>query len=407
MDSRKWTWDQEVSLRWLLVDEESEAAVGQCADVDGLFAEVLPPVRERFTLLGCAPAGRLRAAIDAIGTEAAWLGNMHVLAFHGPDRQCDDHDRGCYVRLFDLEVVGSRPTSPGADLVDVEIDAERDEGDNYPHERPDAVGFRLSADDELGECRDVDGVFRRPRTPTRPRRVTLIGCQPEPRLRDAMYSATRPPGEPFSAGHRRYVRAAVHAVDAGGTAVALPRGPLVGAVTASRDSPVGAGLYDVDIDVEGPAWHPWPTRVRKIWDRWHAGAPNDRNEWARHDSLLRRHWLLCAKADHRRITGPDRPAGATYHLDGRFVTDLAGFFCALGEAVNGPGGYLGDDLDALDDALRHGHGATTPFRLVWHHASVARGHLVPGHEGRGWTPAPIMDDVLNLLRARQIDVELR
>jgi hypothetical protein len=235
----------------------------------------------------------------------------------------------------------------------------------------------------------------------------LVGCQPQPWLEGAMYSATRPPGEPFSAAHRRHLRAEVHAVDAGGTAVPLPGGWLVGSVTASRDSPVGAGLFDVDIAGAGSTSHPWPTRVREIWDRWYAGAPTERNEWAGYDSSLRRHWLLCAKADHRRVTRPDRPAGVTYHLDGSFATDLCGCYCALGEAVNGPGGYFGDDLDALDDALRHGHGATTPFRLVWHDAAVARAHLVPGHERRGWTPAPTMDDLLSRLRARRIDVELR
>ncbi|MFD0592855.1 barstar family protein [Catellatospora coxensis] len=49
---------------------------------------------------------------------------------------------------------------------------------------------------------------------------------------------------------------------------------------------------------------------------------------------------------------PDRPAGRTYHLDGRFVTDVEGFYCAIGEAVNGPGGYFGWNLDALVDCLR-------------------------------------------------------
>jgi hypothetical protein len=406
VDLRTWTWDQAARLRWLLLDEESETALALSADIDGLFADVPPPVRERFTLLGCAPAGRLRAALDAIGTEAAWLGNMHVLALHTSDRRCDDPSCGCAARLFDLEVVGFRPTATGAGLVDVELEGERHDGDEHPDQRPDADGFRLSADDELGECQDVRGVFRPP-TPAPPRPVTLVGCQSQPWLREAMHSANRQPGEPFSAAHRRYLRAQVHAVDAGGTAVPLPGGLLAGSVTASRDSAVGSGLHDIDIASAGLSWHPLPTRVREIWDRWYAGAPTDRNEWARYDSFLRRHWLLCAKADHRRVSTPDPPAGATYDLDGSFVTDLVAFHCALGEAVNGPGGYLGDDLDALDDALRHGHGATTPFRLVWHDAEVARAHLIPGHGRRGWTPTPTLDDLLSWLGARSVDVELR
>jgi hypothetical protein len=33
-----------------------------------------------------------------------------------------------------------------------------------------------------------------------------------------------------------------------------------------------------------------------------------------------------------------------YHLDGRYVTDDDGFYRAIGEAVNGPGGWFGGDL---------------------------------------------------------------
>src|SRR2546421_5312984 len=52
--------------------------------------------------------------------------------------------------------------------------------------------------------------------------------------------------------------------------------------------------------------------------------------------------------------GADRPAGTRYDLDGRFVTDVEGFYCAIGEAINGPGGYFGLNLDALDDCLSGG-----------------------------------------------------
>jgi RNAse (barnase) inhibitor barstar len=57
------------------------------------------------------------------------------------------------------------------------------------------------------------------------------------------------------------------------------------------------------------------------------------------------------------------------------VTDRPGFYCAIGEAVNGPGGYFGANLDALRDCLRGGFGATAPFHLVWHASTVARTSL--------------------------------
>jgi hypothetical protein len=41
-----------------------------------------------------------------------------------------------------------------------------------------------------------------------------------------------------------------------------------------------------------------------------------------------------ALAHHRR-DAPDKPAGTAYPIDGRNVTTLDGFYCVLGEAVNG------------------------------------------------------------------------
>ncbi|MGP3917619.1 barstar family protein [Nonomuraea sp. 10N515B] len=34
------------------------------------------------------------------------------------------------------------------------------------------------------------------------------------------------------------------------------------------------------------------------------------------------------------------------------ITDEVAFYRAMGEAINGPGGYFGRNLDALDDCLR-------------------------------------------------------
>ncbi len=57
------------------------------------------------------------------------------------------------------------------------------------------------------------------------------------------------------------------------------------------------------------------------------------------------------------------------------VTDGRAFFCALGEAVNGPGGYFSRCMDGVADALCGGFGATRPFTLVWHDHEVARRSL--------------------------------
>jgi len=63
------------------------------------------------------------------------------------------------------------------------------------------------------------------------------------------------------------------------------------------------------------------------------------------------------------------------HLYGRHITDVPGLYLALGDAVNGPGGYFGGCPDALDDCLRGTFGYTAPATLLWRDASTAREHL--------------------------------
>lgn len=58
------------------------------------------------------------------------------------------------------------------------------------------------------------------------------------------------------------------------------------------------------------------------------------------------------------------PLGRAYRVDGAHVSDITSYCCALGEAVNGPGGYFGWNLDALADCLRGGFGAAPPFTVV-------------------------------------------
>ncbi|MFD0343167.1 barstar family protein [Streptomyces sp. NPDC127117] len=65
----------------------------------------------------------------------------------------------------------------------------------------------------------------------------------------------------------------------------------------------------------------------------------------------------------------------TYVIEGSRVTGLEQFWKVIGEAVNGPDGYFGRNLDALADCL--GGGMGTPddddFVFEWRdHASSAR-----------------------------------
>lgn len=53
----------------------------------------------------------------------------------------------------------------------------------------------------------------------------------------------------------------------------------------------------------------------------------------------------------------------TYYVDGRHITDKISFYFALGESINGPGGYFGGCLDSLSDCLCGGFGVKPPFTI--------------------------------------------
>jgi hypothetical protein len=64
-----------------------------------------------------------------------------------------------------------------------------------------------------------------------------------------------------------------------------------------------------------------------------------------------------------------------YELEGRHITGEPSLFLALGEAVNGPGGYFGGCVVALADFLRGHFGYTAPATLLWRDIASAREHL--------------------------------
>lgn len=86
-----------------------------------------------------------------------------------------------------------------------------------------------------------------------------------------------------------------------------------------------------------------------------------KNEWIGLSCEQRLAWLEAARlfSSTKPIT-EDQQQGH-YYIDAAHVTDPASFFCALGEAVNGPGGYFGYSLDSLEDCLCGGFGAREPF----------------------------------------------
>ncbi|MGQ4435688.1 barstar family protein [Streptomyces sp. SAS_260] len=351
-----------------------------CQDADDLFADPPPPVRETYELLGCTPEGALRTALARARADGpAPLGRLTLETLD---------KRGGGVGewwLEDVHVLGDRPCARDLSLRDVTVEGSRsdDTSRDYPQCPPLSPGYRLRGanGEPWGGCRDLAHVEEdRPEQLEPPLR--LLGCSPRGALRAALDAGEE------DLGHVKVVR-----VDSSSRPVqAAAEGELRAWIPSAR----GPGLVDLTLE-------PWserpPLAAREVWDLWREGRPSEPNRWAGCDAAGRRFWLSTALANHPH-TVSDRPPGTIYHLDGSHITDPPGFFCALGEAVNGPAGYFGWGMDALNDCLRGTWGAAPPFTLVWHDADVARACLGPAPH------APTFEAILALLAERHVDVRL-
>lgn len=115
----------------------------------------------------------------------------------------------------------------------------------------------------------------------------------------------------------------------------------------------------------------------ECWDLWRVSAPKTKNEWTILSEGGRRGWLEVVR-QYRCCVGPQpvRRINETFYLDGTYITDYPSFFIAVGEAINGPGGYYGSTLDGFEDCLCCGEfGTWGEFTIVWKNYQVAKEHL--------------------------------
>jgi RNAse (barnase) inhibitor barstar len=148
--------------------------------------------------------------------------------------------------------------------------------------------------------------------------------------------------------------------------------------------------------------------AEQAWDLVRAGQLNRTGMWHELAPEDRRAWLSVAlwSRQYQRQGRPGAPAGRVFILDGRHIVDEDTFYCAIGEAINGPGGYFGWNLDALDDCLFGGWGATTPFTLHWDSSAETRARLaerVPA----GDREVALFDLLLEIFEKRGVSVVLR
>ncbi|MGH4029181.1 barstar family protein [Actinomycetota bacterium Odt1-20B] len=386
VENGRWTWERSIPLTYVLVAEDragQEHPWGGCADVEGLFVDPVPLPRETLTFLGCSPDGPLRDALQQPAGEVARLGDVCVEISNG-ERPVEWWD------LTDVVVTGHRPSGGDGSLVDVVVeaavtdpDAHSDSDHSGHRELPASAaryGLFASGDLSLGSCTGVEGLrVDRPEPVGTP--MKLIGCEPTELLREAMRDPQR----------MQWLQ--LWALDRRGRP--MENRTLALDLVSSRPSALGEDLLDITLadGVEDP---PSPS-VRPVWDAWYEGAPSEPNLWAPYDAEGRRAWTRLAY--HHTATPDVDEVGGTYHLDGRFVTDVEGLHCALAEALRGPGAYYGSDWQSFTDCLAGGFGVAPPFTLHWHDAKAAR-------ESMG-DDVTYLDEIVRHLEGRGVTVVLR
>ncbi|MET9062472.1 barstar family protein [Streptomyces antibioticus] len=262
--------------------------------------------------------------------------------------------------------------------------------------------YALTSDDAdsdfWGFAHEAEGIFT-PRPDEREeggaRRVRLEGCLPQGGL---LKSLDHVGGRRARAGN-----AWLTLLDGDGVTMGSY---FVGEVTVVdvEPSPDAAGLVDLTVTLWCADALPGSERV---WDLIRTGHLNRTGMWHDLAPADRHAWLSVAlwSRGYRHRGSPDAPAGQMFTLDSRHITDEDSFYCAIGEAVNGPGGYFGWNLDALDDCLRGGWGATTPFTLRWDSSADARARLAE-RLPVGNRETTVFDLILEILEKRGVNVIL-
>lgn len=319
--------------RYALTDTEHGRVWGVCAEVDGLFGE---PGRATYELHAWLPEG---AEVRGWAGSRVWL-------------VPEDRTLGPWL-LEDAESLGPHPGTDGLVLTGLDDYEGPPEGHRGPVRLHDGLRW-------IGSCQEFARVLP-PERADPP--LVLRGFAQGDELRTRLGAGTRRSLE--------LEQTALEIRDDRGD----PLAELLLWAAVSGWSPAAHGVDLIDLKLSGTFVTPLPEHARPVWERWLAGPPKRPGAWAGLDTRQRGAWLDLVREGACRRISHDRPAGHAYELDGRRITDVPGLYLALGEAVNGPGGYFGGCLDALADCLRGTFGYTSPATLLWRDAEVARTHL--------------------------------
>ncbi|ANF97384.1 barstar family protein [Paenibacillus bovis] len=97
--------------------------------------------------------------------------------------------------------------------------------------------------------------------------------------------------------------------------------------------------------------------------------------------------------------------GVTIHLDGRLITDQYAFFLMLGEQLNGPAGYYGSSLDAIDDCLCGDFGPVPPFTVIWSdYQYMENNELLQRKNENGYTMLEVIQTSISILEESGVTI---
>ncbi|WP_405594385.1 hypothetical protein OG741_01790 [Streptomyces sp. NBC_01410] len=377
--------------------DESEETLALCAEAKGYYVDSPPPARHHYELRDCAPEGQLAsAAAQAQNDGSAPLGLLTVHALDRNARPVEPiWDVWC---LGDARVLNVRPSFGDPTRVDITVEGRQDnvaagvnEQPEIPEVPPLFQGFHLYSRNQepWGSCRQVALIDKQPEPDPIPLR--LLRCEPSGRLLAALESGD----DQFDLGG-----AYLCPLDGMGRAIEEHRTCLH--VESWSYSTPGTGQVDLTLNVSCDDFR--TAGAREAHELWTAGPPTEPNLWAALGTAGRAAWSRAAQRNLSARPTPEALSGATYHLDGRHVTDVLAFSLALGEAMHGPRGYFGSCFGTIEYCFEENRGLQRPFTLVWDDHHIARTCLGPRpltHDA-----SPTFEQILQFLAKHEIEVLL-
>ena len=125
-----------------------------------------------------------------------------------------------------------------------------------------------------------------------------------------------------------------------------------------------------EVVLRAPQLVPVPQHAQEFWHDWTRRPPLAKERWVGLTTPQRRALLwvsrMVSEPGHRGVL-PER-----WVIDGRTVLDAPSLFLAIGEALAGPGGYVGADLDGLSDCLIDWDMPAEGSTLTWDCETYAR-----------------------------------